>query len=147
MAQKPDGKAAKTERVTFTRPAAERIAKVVRKVEQGDRGAEPLRFDRTGGGGSVRIRFCSWTSTWTYGSSTLVTFSESTAATATASNTILAVGPGDGWVAKKGTVGWSLVALDLTKQPHFSGNVVQLFGHDASGVAKWYDTTNCSTAT
>lgn len=42
MAQKPDGKAAKTERVTFTRPAADRIAKAVRTVEAGDRKGAPL---------------------------------------------------------------------------------------------------------
>ena len=44
MAQKPDGKAVRTERVTFTKPAAERIAKVVRTVEQGDRGGAALTF-------------------------------------------------------------------------------------------------------
>ena len=50
MAQKPDGKPARTERVTFTRPAAERIAKVVREVEAGDRDQAGLTFGvRTGG--------------------------------------------------------------------------------------------------
>jgi hypothetical protein len=44
MAQKPDGKPARTERVTFTKPAAERIAKVVRAVEGGDRDTGPLTF-------------------------------------------------------------------------------------------------------
>lgn len=44
MAQKPDGKPARTERVTFTRPAAERIAKAVRTVEGGNRDAGPLTF-------------------------------------------------------------------------------------------------------
>lgn len=43
-----DGKAARVEPVTFTRPAAERIAKVVRKVEAGDRNAKPLTFERIG---------------------------------------------------------------------------------------------------
>ena len=55
MAQKPDGKPARTERVTFTKPAAERIAKVVRAVEGGDRDAGPLTFGyraAPGGGGS-----------------------------------------------------------------------------------------------
>lgn len=37
MAQRPDGKPAGVEKVAFTRPAAERIAKVVRRVESGDR--------------------------------------------------------------------------------------------------------------
>jgi hypothetical protein len=44
MAQKPDGKSIRTERVTFTKPAAERIAKVVRTVEQGDRSGAALTF-------------------------------------------------------------------------------------------------------
>lgn len=44
MATKPDGSPARTERVTFTKPAAERIAKVVRTVEGGDRDTGPLTF-------------------------------------------------------------------------------------------------------
>ena len=44
MAQKPDGKSARTERVTFTRPAAERIAKVVRQIEGGDRDTPGITF-------------------------------------------------------------------------------------------------------
>lgn len=46
MVQKPDGSAAKTERVTFTRPAAERIARVVHTVESGDRNQQGLSFSR-----------------------------------------------------------------------------------------------------
>ena len=44
MSKKPDGSSARTERVTFTKPAAERIAKVVRAVEGGDRDCGPLTF-------------------------------------------------------------------------------------------------------
>ncbi len=40
MAQRPDGKPAGVDKVAFTRPAAERIAKVVRTVESGRRDAE-----------------------------------------------------------------------------------------------------------
>lgn len=45
MATKPDGKAAgAAQRVTFTRPAAERIAKAVRTVEGGNRSSSALEF-------------------------------------------------------------------------------------------------------
>lgn len=68
MAQKPDGKPARTERVTFTKPAAERIAKVVRTVEGGDRDAGPLSFGvRTSSppaGSSVRFATYTATTGW-----------------------------------------------------------------------------------
>ena len=45
MATKPDGKpAGAAQRVTFTRPAAERIAKAVRTVEGGNRSSSALEF-------------------------------------------------------------------------------------------------------
>lgn len=66
MAQKPDGKSAGTERVTFTRPAAQRIARVVRTVESGDRAQQGLSFARispsTPSAGSS-VRFATWTAT------------------------------------------------------------------------------------
>lgn len=137
-----------TARVDFTRGAAERIAAVVRRVEQGDRDGAPLTFrkvDTDGGGKSVR--FCSWTATWTYSQTATITFFPGTANTATATNVILGVSPGDGWVAKKGTTGWALIGFDMTKQPGYSAGGIQLFGHDASAVAQWYSITTCGTAT
>lgn len=75
MAQKPDGKAAATERVTFTRPAAERIAKVVRQVEQGDRDTVGLSFGhRATGGAGKALRICTFTGAWSAGSFKTVTF-------------------------------------------------------------------------
>lgn len=68
MATKPDGSPARTERVTFTKPAAERIAKVVRTVEGGDRDTGPLTFGmRSVGGSCSPIRFALYTATtnWT----------------------------------------------------------------------------------
>jgi len=68
MAQKPDGKPARTERVTFTKPAAERIAKVVRAVEGGDRDAGPLTFGvrmaSPAAGSSVRFATYTATTNW-----------------------------------------------------------------------------------
>jgi hypothetical protein len=65
MATKPDGSAARTERVTFTKPAAERIAKVVRTVEGGGRDAGPLTYGaRVGGGaGGSQVKFATYTAT------------------------------------------------------------------------------------
>ena len=68
MAQKPDGKPARTERVTFTRPAAERIAKAVRAVEGGDRDTGPLTFgarmSSPPAGSSVRFAHYTATTNW-----------------------------------------------------------------------------------
>jgi hypothetical protein len=64
VAQRPDGKAAKTQATSFTRPAAERIARVVRKVEAGDRTENALSFRRVGiGGGGTSVRLAVWTAT------------------------------------------------------------------------------------
>lgn len=87
-ARKPDGSSAKTERVTFTRPAAERIAKVVRQIEQGDRGADGLRFLPRGGGGSApkTFRICTFTSAWDKNTDKTLTFKYQT----TTPNTVAA---------------------------------------------------------
>jgi hypothetical protein len=68
VAAKPDGKQ-RNERITFTRPAAERIAKVVRQVEGGDRDSSGLTFRRVppqaqGGGSEVRLAIYTATSSW-----------------------------------------------------------------------------------
>jgi hypothetical protein len=44
VAAAPDGKPVGSEPVSFTRPAAVRIARAVRKIEQGDRKDSPLSF-------------------------------------------------------------------------------------------------------
>ena len=76
MAQKPDGKAAKTERVVFTLSAAERISKAVRIVEAGDRDAGGLSFGRPGNssGSSKPFHVCTFTGAWAISSSKNVTF-------------------------------------------------------------------------
>ena len=53
MAKKPDGAAAGTQRVTFTKGAAERIGKVVRQVEAGNRDQGPLTFRSAAGVGGT----------------------------------------------------------------------------------------------
>jgi len=90
-AKRPDGKAAKTERVAFTRPAAERIGRVVRIVESGDRGAEGLSFGPrlTSGKSDKHIRICTFTGAWSIGSPKTVTFKYQTATPNTVSATNL----------------------------------------------------------
>lgn len=80
MAQRPDGKAAKTERVSFTRPAAERIAKVVRAVESGNRDAGPLSFGYRDSAATGKVfRICTFTGAWAINSAKNVTFYNVTA--------------------------------------------------------------------
>jgi len=73
-----------TARVDFTRGAAERIAAVVRRVEQGDRDGTPLTFTRVDTpAGTMRI--VAFTGAW--GKSTLKTVTiDPTTATMTVSN-------------------------------------------------------------
>jgi hypothetical protein len=145
VAQRPDGKAAKTQATSFTRPAAERIAKVVRKVEAGDRAEAPLTFRRIGAGGSVALRHVEWTSQWAAAETATFTF-KSNNATATGINVFAGVDEGSGWVAKhSGT--WHLVVCNLTTQPNYESSDVQMLGHDDDGILQWYSVTTCATAT
>lgn len=136
------------ERVTFTKPAAQRISRVVRIVEAGDRdtssGVVSPRLES--GGNRQAIRLCSWTSTWAVDTVSVIRFSPATSVTATATNEFLGVGPGYGWAYRHGTAGYQLIGAKLSLQPNYSSTEVQLFGHDASAVAHWYSITTCSTA-
>ena len=114
MAQKPDGKGAKTERVTFTRPAAERIAKVVRKVEAGNRDSQGLRFERVAISPAGKVfRMGTFTGEWPINSSKTVTFKFQTTTpnTVSATNSFLGL-PDNGTrncaIAKEGTA-WHLI--------------------------------------
>jgi hypothetical protein len=114
VADKPDGKQ-RNERITFTRPAAERIAKVVRHVEGGDRDSSGLTFRRVppqGEAGKV-FRIATFTGAWSIGATKTVTFKFATAQTAVATNLFANVpdpsGSGDCAIAKEGTA-WFLIA-------------------------------------
>ena len=82
MSKKPDGSPARTERVTFTKPAAERIAKVVRAVEGGDRDCGPLTFgarmSSPPAGSSVRFATYTATTNWSVATVTAVTTTNNT---------------------------------------------------------------------
>jgi hypothetical protein len=116
VSKKPDGSPARTERVTFTKPAAERIAKVVRAVEGGDRDCGPLTFGaRIGGVSGKTFRICTYTGAWSIGDTKTVTFKYQTATPNTVSATNLffpvtstATGNRDCAIAKDGPA-WFLV--------------------------------------
>lgn len=64
MPQRPDGAAARPQRVTFTKGSAERIAAVVRDYEAGDRGAEPLRFGTVASDARKTFRIATFSGAW-----------------------------------------------------------------------------------
>jgi hypothetical protein len=116
VADKPDGKQ-RNERITFTRPAAERIAKVVRHVEGGDRDSSGLTFRRVPPQGEAAkvFRIATFTGAWSISAAKTVTFKFQTTTpnTVVATNLFAAVpapsGSGDCAIAKEGTA-WFLIA-------------------------------------
>lgn len=119
-ARKPDGSSARTERVSFTRPAAERIAKVVRLIEQGDRTSRGPSWDAlsdNSGRSSKTFRICTFTGSWSIGTPKIVTFKYQTATpnTMSATNLFWPVPDGserDCAIARDGTA-WFLVTPQM----------------------------------
>lgn len=116
-AKKPDGKAARTERVTFTRPAADRIAKVVRQVEAGERDSAGLHFGVRQSLPGVTFRICTFTGSWIKNSAKVVTFKYQAASpnTVNATNLFADIGTAASSrncaIAREGTA-WFLIAAE-----------------------------------
>lgn len=134
MAKKPDGAAAGTQRVTFTKPAAERIAKAVRTVEGGNRDAGPLTFGaRVGGVSAKTFRICTYTGAWSIGDSKTVSFKYQTTTPNTVSATNLffpitntaTANDRDCAIAKDGTA-WFLVDVKAVLTAHTAVTDIQL---------------------
>ena len=148
MAKKPDGKPASVERVSFTRPAAERIGKAVRQVEAGDRDLGPLEWGPRGGGGAGKVfRVCTFTGAWSINSAKVVTFRNVTSTPNTASVTNLVsglspTGSCDVSIAKDGTA-WYLVQPNLTQQPGYSASGTHVLTIQG-GNLRWLGTTACT---
>lgn len=148
MAKKPDGASAGTQRVTFTKGAAERIGKVVREVEAGNRDLGPLSFGSVGGAAASKVfRVCTFTGSWAINATKTVTFRgvTSTPNTVAAVNIVCGLNPGtvtcDVSVAKDGTA-WYLVQPNLTQQPGYSGSGTQVLTIQ-DGRLCWVGTTAC----
>ena len=168
MSQAPDGKAAKTERVTFTHPAAVRIAKAVRKVEQGDRDCAPLRFDRVSSQSPLPLKLATFTGNWQTGAYKTVTLHGSTATASVYNWCNPAVGGDTASTTKtrfvifgkvqgtnsaveiqlkstSETCVMTLGDMDLTTVAGYSKGVIQLLGHSAGDVTT--NNTACAVLT
>jgi len=118
--QRPDGKPASVERVAFTRPAAERIARVVRDVELGGRDSRGFGLGvRLQGSSTEKVfRVCTFTGAWSIDTSKTVTFKNQTSTpnTVSAVNLFAAISTSAGdprncAIAKEGTA-WYLIAAE-----------------------------------
>lgn len=103
-----------TARVDFTRGAAERIARVVRIVEQGDRDGAPLTFGKVDPPAGKIFRVCTFTGSWTVNQSKTLTFQNVTTTpnTVAATNQLFTIGDAcETQVAYIGKVGtaWHLL--------------------------------------
>jgi hypothetical protein len=112
------------DRISFTRPAVERIARVVRVVENARPGGGPLGFRRQMLENTRVVRLASFVGPWPKNSANVVTF-KGTARTANASNLFFPV-PGthtrECAVAKIGTA-WHLIDVPFNERTAmFAGN-------------------------
>lgn len=109
------------ERISFTRPSAARIARVVRAVENARPGGQPLESQRQDTLAKARVfRVCTYTGAWSIGAAKTVTFKNQTSTPNTVSATNLffpitstAAGNRDCAVAKDGTA-WYLIDVRLS---------------------------------
>jgi hypothetical protein len=145
------GQAAGKSFVSFSRPAAQRIAKAVRTVEGGDRNQPGLTFDHPmPGGGTKTFRRATFSGSWAVNSTAVVTFVQAPTATASATNLTWPLGgctqsTTTCIVGKEGT-SWWLIAPALPSLQGYVAENIQLLGHSAGGCLKWYDIATCSTA-
>jgi len=100
--------------VSFSRSAAQRIAKVVRTVEGGDRGQPGLTFEHPTPSMSVRmVRRATFSGAWEIGATKVVTFVQAPTATANAINLTWPLtdpsSSGTCLVGKEGTNWWLIV--------------------------------------
>jgi hypothetical protein len=109
--------------VSFSRPAAQRIAKAVRVIEAGDRNQPGLTFDHPmpGGVGGKVFRVCTFTGAWSKNTAKVVTFINvtSTPNTAVAENIFVAISGTTATttkncaIARDGTA-WYLIAAECS---------------------------------
>ena len=109
-ASKGAGQAAGKSFVSFSRGAAQRIAKAVRTVEAGDRNQPGLTFDHPQFGGGALFRTATFTGSWSIGSTKTVTYKYMTG-TANATNDLMnlpSAGTRNCVIGREGTA-WRLI--------------------------------------
>jgi hypothetical protein len=137
------------DRISFTRPAVERIADVVRAVEGARRAGGPLTSKAILGGTKPKpFKVCTFTGAWAINSAKTVTFRNVTTTpnTVSAMNLVCGLSPTalcEVSVAKDGTA-WYLVQPNLTQQPGYSGSSTQLLTI-VNGNLTWIGTTTVDT--
>jgi hypothetical protein len=118
------------ERFSFTRPATERIARVVRAVENARPGGEPLRARRILIDGKPKVfRVATFTGSWAINSTQTVTFTSNPTATVVATNLFFPVSGTAASsracaVAKDGTA-WFLVDIPFRESTAVFGGSTQ----------------------
>ena len=151
MPPRPDGKAARVERVTFTRPAADRIAKAVRAVEADAASSQgpTLGYRLDGGPASKVFRVCTFTGAWSINATKTVTFKYQTATpnTAVATNLFFPIegtSNRDCAIAKDGTA-WFLVDVpfETATAVFFTSTATQSVVSDIT-LSATLNTNNCT---
>jgi hypothetical protein len=134
--------------VKFTRPAAQRIAEAVRKVEGGNRDQPPFGFEHPQVASVAKVfRVCTFTGSWSINATKTLIFKNQTSTpnTAAAVNLFCGLDVGtvacDVSVAKDGTA-WYLLQPNLTQQPGYSGSGTQVLAIQNGSLA-WIGTTTC----
>lgn len=158
MSGKP-GHTSGSNRVAFTKASADRIAAVVRTVEQGSRDGVPFvgapRMQDLG----AKIRQGTFDGDWDIGDTKTVTFCGSTQTAEVTNLTMHWMAHETGTVLFTKSCGTNTaieIGVDqckniggsIAKIASFSSTEIQILGHNTtSGCLQWYSITTCSTAT
>lgn len=158
------GNTSGSNRVTFTKASADRIAQAVRKVEQGNRDGVPfVGAPRIQDFGTPAVRKGTFEGDWDIGDTKTVEICDTTQ-TVTVTNLTMHFWAGGGTNTTEGTVLFAkscgtntAVEIDkdqcknigggINKIASFASSEIQVLGHDEDGCLKWYSITTCSTAT
>lgn len=155
--------------VKFTSDSADRIAKVVRIVEAGNRAGSPLDLPPRLQQLPYKLRLGTFTGDWQTGQYKVVTLQGSTntaevynwcnaavgSDTSNTTNTRYVIfGRVNGTQSAvelqmqdtTQTCSSTIGGVDLTQFPAYSGGSVQLLGHNESACLQWYSITSCVTA-
>ena len=165
-----------TARVDFTRGAAERIARVVRLVEQGDRGQSGPTWERVNDAMPAGLKLGTFTGDWPINQFKTVTF-YGVASTPNTASVLNLCTPAVGFsTANEGETRFvifgkvkyttdpvvvelqaaptntacvlTLGGVDLTTIAGYSSTAIQLLGHNTTGPClEWYSIATCATAT
>jgi len=135
------------ERISFTRPAAARIARAVRVVENARPPGAPLQSRPVQHPPAKAFRVATFTGSWAINTAKVVTLKNQTTTpnTVTVVNLYCGLSPSascDVSIAKNGTA-WYLVQPNLTQQPGYSTSGTQVLTI-VSGNLRWLGTTACT---